>query len=178
MLAELVNNDKIPHRDILLNGLVDADEIIICVAFFKLSGLALVKKTLLKAIKNGANVRIIVGLDFFITDPKALWDIFEVCKLSKNAHLMLFLQDNVTFHPKLYYWTKGETASVLIGSSNLTRGGLEGNFELSVLHVLPTKDSFVKQVKLFLKNIENHERYFPATNFSLSQYQRKYEVFT
>lgn len=173
----LFNHDK-NHSDIISKEFSSADQIVICVAFLRESGLSLVKDSLTKAIKKGASLRIIVGLDFYLTEPKALWDLFELCEGSKKTSLMLCTQDNATFHPKLYCWIKGDAATVIIGSANLTGGGLKSNVELSVLHNVPKDSVLVKQVHSFVRKVEGSNRVFPATRIGLSQYQRKFEIFT
>lgn len=56
-----------------------------------------------------------------------------------------------TFHPKLYLLEQSSTAAVVIGSSNLTTGGLWGNFEVGTLieldHGDPTDVAFLREVR-------------------------------
>lgn len=178
MEAKLLINDGKNHGDEITRGLGSADQILIMVAFLRNSGIELLSEHLIEAINNGATARIIVGLDFYLTDPKALWHLFDICERSKKTNLMLCTQEKATFHPKLYLWIKDSIASVVIGSANLTGGGLKENVELSVLHNLPKEAELVRQVQAFAKKIEDGSRVFPATRIGLSQYQRKHEIFT
>ena len=177
MYPKLITNTEGNHVDIINKGISSADRVIICVAFLKTSGLTLIKECLAKALNKGTNVKIVIGLDFFLTEPKALWDTFNMCEPYKNATLLLCTQNKNTFHPKLYYWAKNGNATVVIGSANLTSGGLAVTVEVSVLYKLKVESQFVERLFSFVSELERNDRVSPATRLSLSQYQRRYEIF-
>ena len=73
--------------------------------------------------------RLVVGTDS-ITDGKA---IAKLLKLSEAFPLLdvkaLVNDERPLFHPKLAWFQREESVSILMGSANLTQGGLIGNWE-------------------------------------------------
>lgn len=95
------------------------------VAFAKNSGVLRLKQFLEEFRENGAEVNISVGIDLDGTSYEALTTLFT---LADNL-FVVHTESNQTFHPKVYEFT-GLTKSVLIiGSNNMTAGGLWTNFE-------------------------------------------------
>jgi HKD family nuclease len=68
-----------------------------------------------------------IGTHFYQTHPDVL-DAFV-----GSAKVKFMLQPDGVFHPKVYLFWSSETWEVIIGSPNLTVGGLTKNAELSVL---------------------------------------------
>lgn len=70
----------------------------------------------------------IVGVDFARTSDTFLENF-------QNTDTVRYMPNNggMTFHPKIYYFETGENATVIIGSSNCTDGGLIRNQEASFL---------------------------------------------
>jgi hypothetical protein len=87
-------------------------------------------------LADGNTLEIIIGVDRNGTDRGALRHLNALthaypsqCKVSIfNAPAR-----NCIFHPKLYIFEAPQNGSVIIGSSNLTAGGLASNFE-SLIH--------------------------------------------
>jgi hypothetical protein len=53
--------------------------------------------------------------------------------VGENGEIWIFHNDNQsTFHPKIYCFSNSESADVIIGSGNLTQGGLFTNYEASL----------------------------------------------
>lgn len=178
MDSELIINSESDHATIISEGITAADQVVICVAFLKKSGLALIRNSLEAALKKGATVKIVVGTDFFLTEPDALQGIFDLCAPhQKNASLFLCETASATFHPKIYYWSKNGTAQVIVGSANLTAGGLKENIEVSVLHTLQENSEFTKKLLSFVAELENDERVCRVTFLDISRYRRKYEIY-
>src|SRR5437867_562567 len=121
----LVVNDRPRHIDVIRAGLRSADRIIILAAFFHSSGLSQIESGLKVALKRGTKITIVIGLDLYLTEPRALSALLKMLEGRPNAELFLFRKGRATYHPKLYYWSLGDTATVVVGSANLTGGGLE-----------------------------------------------------
>lgn len=101
-----------------------------CVAFVKRSGVAHVQEAL-SAFSQDRDVRISVGLDHGVTSLEGVTDL----KRSLGARGRLFAFKNAnssTFHPKAYLFRNDEEADAVMGSSNLTEGGLYTNYECSL----------------------------------------------
>jgi HKD family nuclease len=163
---ELISNSTSPtHLTTIKKLLKNSNEVIICVAFLKNSGLVQILKQLPK------NSTFYIGTDYYITEPSAIKML-----LKEGFKVYLIKKQNATFHPKIYYFKKGKQVSILTGSANLTGGGLETNFETSVLiqtTALSSVDNkFTNMLDEFHKNSE-----LIIGNLQLSQYEREFEAF-
>lgn len=98
----------------------------IAVAFAKLSGVLRIKPGLDDFRKTGGRVVAFVGIDAGGTSSEALFALLRLCDDLYVVHTESASQ---TFHPKIYD-LKGDTeAWLVVGSNNLTGGGLWTNFE-------------------------------------------------
>lgn len=77
----------------------------------------------------GAEIHFVVGIDFHSTSVEALR---EILALNIDAKVMKNPRTGHTFHPKLYLFeATGQRAVLLLGSSNLTDGGIFKNYEVA-----------------------------------------------
>ncbi|MEH6536632.1 MAG: phospholipase D-like domain-containing protein [Psychroserpens sp.] len=131
----------------------------------KSSGLSKIAKRLTK------NSTFYIGTDFYITEPRALK------RLIKSGHTVyLTKKAKSTFHPKIYYSLKGNNISILTGSANLTGGGLETNFEVSVLFQTEIGSSIDKDFKKLINVYSTHSTEITG-ELQLSQYEREFEAY-
>ncbi len=177
MKASVVTNSTGGHAAIILAGIKAATRIVIHVAFLKSSGLVFLESAIRKAIEDGTMIEIVVGLDSYITEPKALRTIYDMVANRENATLLLAKQDKAMFHPKLYYWEKDGRATALVGSANLTSGGFKANLELSVMTEAEAADPFLSEVQDYIDHVKASERVSKATLLALSQYERRHSIF-
>lgn len=181
-LISNTNQTTPTHAQTIIEGISSAVEIRILTAFLKSSGLDLISGALKLAIDRGATVKVIVGLDFHTTDPKALRKLYELMGSNEKEKvcLMICVAANETFHPKLYFWKSKESANIVVGSANLTGGGLRTNIELSILHTVPLSSALENQVFAFFDDtVESHkDRIKKATDLVLSQYEREWKIFS
>lgn len=104
------------------------------VAFLKSSGVRYLSPPV-DAFLSGGNVHltISVGIDHDGTSLEALQDLWRV--IDGRGRLFVFKEGqgggNRTFHPKVYLFASDSEALAVIGSGNLTAGGLYTNHELS-----------------------------------------------
>lgn len=84
--------------------------------------------------------QLVIGTDYLGTDPSVLRKLKDI----KTVRVMF--KGQATFHPKIYCFVKGEEFSAIVGSSNLTNGGLSSNEEASVLIEGTTEDDFFKEI--------------------------------
>lgn len=161
----ITNDKKTTHLTIVKRLVKNSDELIICVAFLKSSGLRKLAKWLPK------NSTFYIGTDFYITEPRALK------RLIKSGHTVyLTKKAKSTFHPKIYYSLKGNNISILTGSANITGGGLETNLEVSVLFQTQTNSSIDKDFKKLINLYLTHSSKITG-ELQLSQYERKFETY-
>lgn len=163
---QIITNDKRPTHLSTINKLIDnSDEVIICVAFLKNSGLNSIIKRLT------SNCTFYIGTDYYITEPTA------IKRLIQNGHnVYLTKKAKSTFHPKIYYSRQGKNISVLTGSANLTGGGLETNLEVSVLIQTEVGSSVDKDFQKLINVYSSHSTQIFG-DLQLSQYEREFETY-
>lgn len=100
------------------------------VAFVKRTGTRHIFEQLCKFSEHGS-VEIIAGVDHRGTSNEGLRDLLNA--VHPTGRIILFHNPlPFTFHPKLYLFKSGDRAEVLIGSGNLTEGGLYTNYESTI----------------------------------------------
>ncbi|KPQ06226.1 MAG: hypothetical protein HLUCCA12_10980 [Rhodobacteraceae bacterium HLUCCA12] len=126
-LLQAVNDEDhlAPAREVF--GLADMQAATISTAFMTASGLSLLEGVL-TPIAN--RTRIFVGIRNGVTTVQSIQKALEI-------GCTTYMVDTGTrqriFHPKLYYARSAVRAKLLLGSANLTMGGLRTNIEASVL---------------------------------------------
>lgn len=126
----LLDNDEATFRDALAEACGAAQAVRAAVAFVKGSGLAAAPE-LERAMTRGAEIRLLAGVDFQLTDLDAL-DRFDRPPSAARVYVTAQPSERSAFHPKLYYLESGDVATAIVGSSNLTGGGLVGNVEANI----------------------------------------------
>lgn len=109
----------------------------ILTAFASGTGVSAVAPLLDVFLADGNSVDIIFGVDRNGTDREAIRQLFAL----KHAYVgqlevRVFQAPSAgaIFHPKLYVYDRGREIDFVIGSSNLTSGGLAANFESLLLY--------------------------------------------
>ena len=99
-------------------------------AFAKNSGVLRLMPAL-KSFKqdHGGRLCFYIGVDLGGTSYEALLSLLEIA----DELAVIHTEAQQSFHPKLYSFSGGPNAAVIIGSNNLTAGGLWHNFESAVL---------------------------------------------
>jgi HKD family nuclease len=118
------------------------------VAFVKKSGTQFIQAGLAKfAAKSLVNVSI--GLDHRGSSVEGFSQLLDA--INPNGKLWVYKNSSNTFHPKVYLFKNLSNADVVIGSGNMTKGGLFENAEIGVrLQLDLTKPSDIA----FLKELE------------------------
>lgn len=120
------------------NRIRESDEISIAVAFLSNSGVERIIEAIRTRKEKDGKISIITSLGHDITEPDALRKLLEYevdCKII----------DSDTFHPKLYIFKKAGDFCCIIGSSNLSEGGLFSNYEANVILRGNDSDSSIKE---------------------------------
>lgn len=99
----------------------------IAVAWAKRSGLGRIWDTLEDFRSAGGHVQLIIG----VSEGGATKEGLELA-LDGADESFVFHDPRRTFHPKVYFGSSDQERSLLVGSSNLTAGGLSWNYEASV----------------------------------------------
>lgn len=130
------------------------DKLIIVVAFAKNSGVLRLKKSFEEFRKSGGVIEAYVGIDLDGTSYEALLSLLK----ATNKLTVVHLESGQTFHPKIYSFSSDEECVLIVGSSNLTSGGLWTNIEASM--VLTEENNaelsdVQKDLTSFIEQLEN-----------------------
>jgi HKD family nuclease len=121
--------------DAFRRELNEAAEAHLAFALISASGLKLLGKQMLRFLKGGGTMRVLVGTDL-PTDPDAIEQLCAFQQRFKGRFEVKRFQsrERRTFHPKLavFVHASGKRRAIL-GSSNLTSGGFGENFEANLL---------------------------------------------
>lgn len=130
--------------DVLIELLHDNyNRFFVVVAYAKESGVRRLSESILQFRQNGGTVSVVVGIDQTNTSVEALRLLLEICDNVFVYHNENF---NQTFHPKVYTFNNDDNAKVIVGSSNLTTGGLYINNETNVVLTLDLHNSSEEEV--------------------------------
>ena len=166
----------LPGRE-LLNFMTDnietAEETIILAALVTDGGLQQILSSLRTAKEIGNRVKFIFGTGMPATSsPNALEELFPMHddKLFK----LLWYNGDAFFHPKVFMFRHGSQWSVLLGSSNLTEGGIQDNVEFNCLITnLRKSNPVVATILGGIREIESDSK--PITRPWLAQFKKKCE---
>lgn len=122
----------------------------IAVAFAKNSGVLRIKNALAKFRGRGGKVNAYVGVDLGGTSYEALTALL----LNTDSLNLVHSELDQTFHSKIYQFFGENNGLLVVGSHNLTGGGLWTNFESS-LHIQIKKEGAVE-----VKILEDVKSYF------------------
>ncbi len=171
------NSGSAPHIKIVTEMMKGAKQVFICMAYLKMSGLVLIQRAVDKALKSGSQLTVIVGTDQYITEPEALKSLFSKVKNRKGCMAFLVPQGSgSTFHPKVYFVKKGSVAEALVGSANITGGGLKTNVEASIYAKMDTSSRFCKELQSFIEELRNARSSMPFSVVAISQYEARYQI--
>jgi HKD family nuclease len=115
----------LPRSFDLYRELASATEIRLATAFAHWSGWNLVRDSI-KQSKGSA--KLLTGLAFCQSEPRVLQDW---CRMSRENRIRsrLFADKKITFHPKVLIVKNPTLTFAVIGSGNLSAGGLKNNIE-------------------------------------------------
>lgn len=103
----------------------------ILVAYVSWGGLQLIHKEIEKFYDNGNKIFMIVGIGEGVSEPDALRYLMQ--RFTKAAIYVFHVPlAYFTFHPKMYILSNRQESLILIGSNNLTTGGLLSNSECCI----------------------------------------------
>ena len=122
--------------DVLVNS--SATRLQLAVAWVRRSGLARLNDSLAAFRQRGGEASAIVGIDEGGATAQGLRLAMEVFDSVHIYHE----RGSRTFHPKVYLASGATMANILIGSSNLTAGGLFSNNEVGLKCELDLKQEF------------------------------------
>ena len=143
-----------------------ATEVCIEVAFLTQAGLDEIIQPLRQVAAQG-KVRLITGLYQHVTEPQALETLLNIQNETRGS-FSVCLSTEPQFHRKIYLLEFKTQATAIIGSSNLTKEGLQSGGELNIMLSLPKNAPSIRK----LKNIFEQEWGHRAVSLEASQIER------
>ena len=178
---QLLSNLNYPIGNIVNQELRAADKVQIAVAFMKYSAIEVIQESMSECLKNGGSVEIITGLDFKTTDPKS---IHHFVKLDRQYPAVKFYcfgdkrqnKTEIVFHPKMYLFEAEKETTGIVGSTNLTKGGLTSNFEVNTIFK-ETKPHYFAQLQAIYNSVKFTDSVFSPDEDYLAGYSDVYGAF-
>ena len=129
------------------------------VAFVKTSGVNRIADAFLEfSIVNSGGVSLAVGLDMGGSSIEAVADLFSILELHGNRLLLVHNPQgyqSTTYHPKAWLFGAGEARRMLLGSGNLTSGGLYGNYEAGSCVTGTKGENFFVDAAAFITSVSD-----------------------
>ncbi|MCQ2967055.1 restriction endonuclease [Helicobacter pylori] len=177
--VQILSNLNYPISKVITEGLRNSLNTHIAVAFLKYSGVEVIQDALIDSLEKGAEFEIIVGLDFKTTDSKSIRFLLNLNKTYKKLKFYCYgdkenNKTDIVFHPKIYMFDNGREKTSIIGSTNLTRGGLESNFEVNTIFT-EKKPLYYSQLNAIYNSIKYADSLFTPNEEYLQSYD---EVFS
>ena len=168
MEVSFIYNQQQPLETVINTYLPSSQTTSFAVAFMKFSGYQMIEDALDTCLENGGYVNFIVGLDFHTTDAKSLQALYSKNQENKFEFSCFssYNEGAPSFHPKLYLFSNQESNQAIIGSSNLTRGGLKNNVELNTLLTMTEKErAWEELVSLYLEMKSQKTNFVPDQTY-------------
>ena len=181
MSIQILSNLNYPIGNIINQELQNAQSARIAIAFLKYSGIRVIEKSLDQCLKNNGSVEIIAGLDFKTTDPQSMHYLIKLQKTTPNLKFYCYGDRNVNkndivFHPKIYLFQGKRETTGIVGSTNLTGGGLMTNFEANVIFK-ETKPLYFSQLEAIYNSVKFTDSVFSPDEEYLIGYSDVYKAF-
>jgi len=175
----IINETKDNHLKILKILFKSAKKVAITVAFIKQTGLTLLYNDIKNALDRGCKITLFTGTDFYLTEPKALRKLYRLFNNYESCKLFISEQTtrSYTFHPKLYSFMMNNLITTIIGSANMTEGGFVENTEVSLMSEIKYNTSLANKLFSYFRKLEQNPNIKEASEITISQYERKYEIF-
>jgi len=119
----ITNRGKTNHRKLIVDLIKSSKEVIIFSGWMTEDGFKKLLPSFEEAIKNGAKITIFTNEKHTKLDPKTNLKAYGICHV---------LAKSKTLHSKIYYFQNNSLFTAVIGSANMTNGGLVSSEELSV----------------------------------------------
>tara|TARA_R110000868_G_scaffold244177_1_gene500330 strand:+ start:1023 stop:2228 length:1206 start_codon:yes stop_codon:yes gene_type:complete len=174
--TDLILNESKDHKTLIQEHLRGATKFVCLMAFAKESGYRQIEKPLAERLKKGMTARIAVGLDFYQSDASVLLKLFKLSQTYNNKLELLIegpqKQRGLTFHPKIYAFETQGKSVIIIGSANLTSGGLSNNYEASVI-TQEDGSRLIPKIDAYLDELKRRKELEVATSKKIKEYDER-----
>jgi HKD family nuclease len=132
--AQVVDNVRRHVGEVLSELIEGGTDVRLAVAFVSMSGLKIIEDAVVSTLRAGAEIEFLVGMDTKATEAAALRHLLQISQAEPRVSLYCLgsLEGSSIYHPKVYLSRAEDAAQCLVGSSNLTRGGLATNIEVNI----------------------------------------------
>lgn len=156
----------------------NADRISIAVAFLSKAGWTIVEDWLRDSLDQGCQVELFVGTDFYQTAPSALRAAAALLDSRDGCTLWMCRPNSKSvFHPKLYVFEGVNGSTVVVGSANLTSGGLRDNREVCCSFSVSPGSAVAGQLETIFASYRSDENARQATVLNIARYEGEWERF-
>ena len=181
MAIQILSNLNYPIGNIINQELQNAQVVRMAVAFLKYSGLKIIESSIGKCLQNNGSIEIITGLDFKTTDPQSIHHLIQLHKQTPKLQFYCFgdkgeNRTDIVFHPKIYLFQNKNETTGIIGSTNLTKGGLLTNFEANVIFK-ESKPIYFSQLEAIYNSVKFTDSVFAPDEEYLAGYSEIYRAF-
>lgn len=168
MEAQIIDNNTSNMVSKLSEGIEQSSDIRMAVAFVSERGLAVLDPAIEAALTRGASIEFLIGLDLQTTEPAAVQRLYDSSTQNEDVHVYCFASTEraSVYHPKLYLLRHERDVTAIIGSSNLTEGGLKRNVEVNVALYGSIDDEVITQAYASYSQLKFHtNRVIPDQEF-------------
>lgn len=171
---QILSNQHFPIGKIINQVLQHSQNTQIAVAFLKFSGIKVIDYALKHSLEKGGHFELIAGLDFKTTDPKSMHYFLQLKKNYPNVKFYCYgdrkqNKTDTVFHPKIYLFENPKEKTSIIGSTNLTQGGLLTNLEVNTVFT-EQKPIYFSQLQAIYNAIKYTDSVFVPDEEYIYQY--------
>lgn len=182
MAIQILSNLNYPIGNIVKQEIQSANNVQIAVAFLKYTGIKVIEKSMRQCLDNGGSLELIAGLDFKTTDSKSLQYFINLKKEYSKVNFYCFgdrkdNKTNIVFHPKIYLFEKQKETTGIVGSANMTRGGLMTNFEVNTVFK-EIKPLYFSQLQAIYNSVKFTDSIFTPDKEYLAGYSDVFKAFS
>lgn len=141
------NHGEKSHGELLTALILESDLMVLCSGWLKYAGLTSLLPSIDSALRRRA--QILVYSNSKHTDARAARALADRATLK---HVIAHHADRY-LHTKLYYFERGDSYTAVVGSANLTAGGLANNEELSIIMKGVKGDAVHEEIASYLAEL-------------------------
>ena len=169
--TSLIYGGNDPLEAHLLPLIRQASTIDLCVSFLMKCGTELVLDDLSDFLSNGGRLRLLTGNYLHVTEPAALR---LMAGLEGHKELYVFKADDIPFHPKAWMFTfHDKTGAMIVGSSNLSRSGLEKGVEWNLRHFDHGDAALLHEARSAFQELLGRPEVSEITNEWINEYEKE-----
>jgi len=116
------------------------------VAWLNQRGADRIRDSAARFLDERSVIRATVGLDFSSTSYEGLSVLLALESGTRDITTHVFFDENraCTFHPKVFLFSNGKESNLIVGSNNMTGGGLDTNIEAALGITAPMSDDTIQ----------------------------------